>query len=88
MRSISVVAVLVGVFCSIVHADVAVGGAAAEEFTKQCRDSSTGNLDGSWIRAEVKVKGSLPNNRLTGLIHLRLQPNFAAGTKGIDMQPR
>ena len=90
MRVVAAVAVAVGLLGSSVLADVTVGGAAAVEFTKKSEAAETDkNIDDSWIRAEVKVKGSLPNSPLQGLIHFRAQPKFSAGkTSGVDLQPR
>ena len=88
MRVVAAIAVAVSLISFSVSADVTVGGSAAVEFTKKCEDASTANIDGSWIRAELKAKGSLPNSPLTGLVHLRAQPNIAGGVKGIDLQPR
>jgi hypothetical protein len=80
MRGIAAVAVAFGLVVFSVKADVAVGGVAAVEFTKKCQDASKANIDGSWIRAELKASGSLKNSPLTGLVHLRLQPDFVAKT--------
>ena len=90
MRVLAAVAVAVGVVGFSVNADVKVGGVAAVEFTKKCQAAETDkNIDDSWIRAEVKVSGTLPNSPLQGLIHFRAQPKFSGGkTSGVDLQPR
>lgn len=73
-----------------VQAEMTVGGLAAVEFTKRSKAADSGmNIDDSWIRAEIKAQGSLPNRPLNGLIHLRSQPRFSNGkTSGVDLQPR
>jgi len=90
MRVVAAIAVGVGMICSLVQADVTVGGVAAVEFTKKSQAAETDkNIDNSFVRAEVKVKGSLPNSPLQGLVHFRAQPAFSNGkTSGIDLQPR
>jgi hypothetical protein len=82
MRIVAAMALIASVLCFAVQADVAVTGVAAVEVTKKCHDATAGNLDASWVRAEVKLAGSLKNSGLTGLLHLRLQPDV--GSKASD----
>lgn len=77
MRVFTAMAVAVSALCCSVQADIAVSGLTAVEFTKKCQNASSANIDASWIRVETKLAGSLANSGLTGLVHLRLQPEFA-----------
>lgn len=89
MRVVAAVVVVIGLVGSAVQADVAVAGVAAVEFTKKPVAAETkNNIDNSFVRAEVKVKGSLPESPLTGLVHFRSQAGMAGDVKGIDLQPR
>jgi len=78
MRAAQMSMLILGLLCFALRADIAVSGVAAVEFTKKCQDATKGNLDASWIRAEPKLTGTLQGTGLTGLIHLRLQPEFAS----------
>lgn len=73
---------------AILYADVNIKADAVAEITKKCKQATTGKVDDSWSRAEIKFLGSIPNSGLSGLIHLRIQPQFGAGVTGINLQPR
>lgn len=88
MRVVAAIAVLVSLISFSVNADLALSGSAAVEVTKKCQDATKKNIDASWIRAELKAKGTLAKSPLNGMIQLRIQPNIAGGVKGIDVQPR
>lgn len=89
MRIVAAIAVAVSLGSFSVNADVGVSAAAAVQFTKKSRTAETENtIDGAFVRGEVKAGGTLEKSGLTGLIHLRIQPDMGGGTKGIDLQPR
>jgi hypothetical protein len=64
-----------------------VSGVGAVQFTKKDPDLSSGNLDGAWVRGELKVSGKLESG-LEGLLHFRIQPNMAYGTETGNMMAR
>lgn len=88
MRILTGAALIVSVLFVAVHADVKMSGAGAVEFTKFADDESKDNIDKSFIRGEVKAKGTLEKSDLEMLIHLRVQPSFTEGTKETPIQPR
>ncbi len=78
MKKLRLVAVAAAFICSSIYAEVAVSALTAVEMTKKCQDASTGNIDNSWVRVELKTAGTLPGLPLTGLVHLRLQPALSS----------
>jgi len=79
--------VALGVMVASLSAEVTVSGSAAVQVTKKASDYSTGNIDESWARGEVKIAGKKESG-LSGMVHLRAEPKFTSGMKGIDLQPR
>jgi hypothetical protein len=77
MRIPAAAAIIAGILCLSIRADVTVSTSTAVEVTKKCADVTKTTMDGSWIRAEPKLTGSLANLGLTGVIHLRFQYDVA-----------
>lgn len=88
MLKVAVVTLVLGILMGAVSAEVTMSGSVAVEGTKKASDYTTGNLDASWVRGEVKAAGKLEGG-LSGMVHFRSQPNMSAGgAKGVDLQPR
>lgn len=88
MRILTGITLAVCFFSVSVFADVSMSAAGAVEFTKKGGDASEKNIDKSFIRAELKAKGTLENSGLEALIHLRSEPSVTQGTKYTPLQPR
>jgi len=88
MRILTGIALVVCLFGTTVFAEVSMSAAGAVEFTKKASDASAGNVDNSFVRGELKAKGTLEDSGLEALIHLRSQPNLTDGTKSTPLQPR
>ena len=88
MRFLTGIVLIVSVFFTAVHADIEMSGAGAVEFTKFAGDASKNNIDGSFIRGELKAKGTLEKSKLQMLVHLRIQPKISQDTKNTPIQPR
>jgi len=86
MLKVAVVTLALGVLVGV-FAEVTMSGSVAVEGTKKAADYTTGNVDASWVRGEVKAAGKLESG-LSGMLHFRSQPNLSAGVKGVDLQPR
>jgi|GEM_PF-3242258 len=71
-------------------ADVVLSGLAAIGMTKKCSDVTQANVDAAWIRAELNAGVSLPKSPVSGLIHVRIQPDFGskAGDSRFNLQAR
>jgi hypothetical protein len=87
MRAFAVVSSVLCFFYSVAMADVTVSGSAAFQILKKGEDHTTGNVDESFVRGEIKVAGKSASG-LIGTIHLRTEPKLASGVKDIDLQPR
>ncbi|MCX7726396.1 MAG: hypothetical protein N2053_06060 [Chitinispirillaceae bacterium] len=85
---VTIISTIVFMGVTTTFADLSIKADAVAELTKKCKDATTGKVDDSWARAEVKFLGNIPNTGLSGLIHLRVQPQMGAGVTGIHLQPR
>lgn len=72
------------------RADVALSGLAAIGMAKKCSDVTQANVDAAWIRADLNAAVSLPRSPMSGLVHVRIQPDFGskAGDSRFNLQAR
>lgn len=89
MRILTGIALVVCLFSASILAETEtkVSGAGAVQFTKKDADVTSGNLDGAWVRGEMKVSGKLDSG-LEGLLHFRIQPNMTNGSDKGSMMAR
>jgi len=72
---------MLGIVCFI-RAQTAIQSTAAIQVTKKCADSSTANIDNSFVRAETRLSAK-PGENTGGLLHLRFE--LPVATKNIDI---
>ena len=89
MRILTGIVLVVCLFGSAVFAgaETKVSGVGAVQFTKKGTNITSGNLDGAFVRGEMKVSGKLESG-LEGLLHFRIQPDMTGGSDKGSMMAR